>query len=205
GLGRTSIVGATVRRAALPQHLLADEHHQSRDGAKSYVATTVGAGCCLGAALTPTANADDLTAAYAVFQQEAGDVQLGYQPQTISVDGWAATHQAWQVLFPLVVLLRCLLHGWLNLRSRGKLSAAFAELSRRTWEAFHAPNRRGFAQRLRRLAEWARGQALSAWLLEQVEKLCGRSRDYGLAYQHPGGHRTSNMLDRVMRSMSRYF
>src|SRR5262249_3051907 len=36
GLGRNSIVGTTVRRAALPQHLLADEHHQSRDGAKSY-------------------------------------------------------------------------------------------------------------------------------------------------------------------------
>jgi hypothetical protein len=75
----------------------------------------------------------------------------------------------------------------------------------RFWEAFHAPDRRGFAQRLRRLAEWARGQPLPAWLWEQVEKLCGRSKEYGVAYQHPGGHRTSNMLDRVMRSMSRYF
>src|SRR5262249_45350522 len=50
-----------------------------------------------------------------------------------------------------------------------------------------------------------RAQALSAWLLEQVEKLCGRSKEYGAAYAHPGGHRTSNMLDRVMRGMSRYF
>jgi hypothetical protein len=46
---------------------------------------------------------------------------------------------------------------------------------------------------------------MSAWLLEQVEKLCGRSSEYALAYSHPGGHRTSNMLDRVMRSMNRYF
>ena len=37
-----------------------------------------------------------------------------------------------------------------------------------------------------------------AWLAEQVGKLCG-------AYGHPGGHRTSNMLDRVMRGMNRYF
>jgi hypothetical protein len=44
-----------------------------------------------------------------------------------------------------------------------------------------------------------------AWVLEQVQKLCGRSQEYGLAYRHPGGHRTSNMLDRGMRSMSRYF
>jgi hypothetical protein len=204
-LGRHSVVGTTVRRAVLPAHLLADEHHQTRDGDKNYIATTVGQGCCLGAELAPTANADDLTTAYKVFQQEARNVQPGYRPKTVSVDGWASTHQAWRSLFPLVVLLRCFLHGWLNIRSRGKLSAAFTELSRRVWQAFHASNRRGFAQRLRRLLEWARGESLSAWLLEQVEKLCGRSKEYGIAYAHPGGQRTSNMLDRVMRSMSRYF
>ena len=31
------------------------------------------------------------------------------------------------------------------------------------------------------------------------------TKEYGAAYDHPGGHRTSNMLDRVMRSMNRYF
>jgi hypothetical protein len=46
---------------------------------------------------------------------------------------------------------------------------------------------------------------MSAWLREQVEKLCSRSSEYALAYSHPGGHRTSNMLDRVMRAMNRYF
>ena len=39
---------------------------------------------------------------------------------------------------------------------------------------------------------------------EQVEKLCKRAKEYGEAYRHPGCHRTSTMLDRVMRSMSRY-
>jgi len=34
-LGRNSIVGTTVRQADLPEHLLADEHHQSRDGEKN--------------------------------------------------------------------------------------------------------------------------------------------------------------------------
>jgi hypothetical protein len=204
-LGRNRIVGTTVRRVDLPEHLLADEHHQTRDGKKNYIATTVGAGCCLGAALAPTANADDLTAAYGVFQREAREVEEGYQPRTVSVDGWASTHQAWRALFPLVTLLRCFLHGWLNLRSRGKLSEAFHELSAKVWEAYHAPNRRSFAQRLRRLLEWATRQSLSAWLLEQVQKLCGRSQEYGAAYEHRGGHRTSNMLDRRMRGMNRYF
>jgi hypothetical protein len=205
GLGRPSVVGTTARRARLPEHLLADEHHQTRDGRKNYIATTVGEGCCLGAALAPTAAAEDLQAAYGTFEEEAQDAQPGYRPKTVSGDGWAATHQAWQALFPLVALLRCFLHGWLAIRSRGKLSEAFAGLSGKVWRAFHAPDRRSFAQRMRRLWEWAQGQGLTAWLREQVEKLCSRSKEYGRAYQHPGGHRTSNMLGRLMRSMSRYF
>ena len=28
---------------------------------------------------------------------------------------------------------------------------------------------------------------------------------WSIAYRHPGGHRTSNMLDRLMRDMNRYF
>src|SRR5438445_75897 len=54
GLGRHSIVGTTVRHATLPEHLVADEHHQPRDGTKNYIATTVAAGCCLGSALAQT-------------------------------------------------------------------------------------------------------------------------------------------------------
>jgi hypothetical protein len=203
--GRNSVAGATLRRAAVPERLLADEHHRPRGGRRNYVATTVGQGCCLGAALAPTAGADDLLAAYRVFKAEARDVQPGYAPLTVSADGWAATHQAWQALFPLVVILRCFLHGWLNVRSRGKLSDGFAGLSERVWHAYHALTRRSFGQRLRRLWEWARANVSAAWVLEQVRKLCGRAKEYGVAYAHEGGHRTSNALDRVMRAMNRYF
>ncbi len=132
-------------------------------------------------------------------------MQPDYQFRTVSVDGWAATHQAWRALYPLVVLLRCFQRGWLNLRSRGKLSAAFADLSRKVWEAFRTPDRPNFAQRQRRSEEWARDRPLTAWLLEQVEQLCGQAREYGAAYQHPGGHRTGTMLGQLMRAMSRYF
>jgi hypothetical protein len=204
-LGRSSVAGATLRRAGVPAHLLADEHHRPRDGVKNYVAPAVGAGCCLGAALAPTAGAEDLRAAYGVFREEARDVQPGYAPRTVSADGWAAAHQAWLALFPLAVVLRCFLHGWLNVRSRGKLAEGFRALSERVWLAYRAATRRGFAQRMRRLWEWARVSVQPAWVLEQVGKLCGRAKEYGVAYAHPGGHRTSNMLDRVMRSMNRYF
>jgi hypothetical protein len=205
-LGRNSVAGTTLRRTGVPAHLVADEHHQGRDGTKNYIATTVAGGCCLGAALAQGAGADDLEAAYGVFKREAEDVEPGYVPATVNTDGWAATQAAWLALFPLVVLLRCFLHGWLKIRDRGKhLKGLFGELSERVWQAYRAPDRRRFAQRLRRLREWARGHIQAAYVLEQVEKLCGRSKEYSAAYQHPGGHRTSAMLDRVMRSMSQYF
>ena len=63
-LGRNSIVGTTVRQAEVPEHLLADEHHQTLDGNKVYVATTVAEGCCLGASLSQTADEKGLTEAY---------------------------------------------------------------------------------------------------------------------------------------------
>jgi hypothetical protein len=206
GLGRNSIVGTTVRRGDLPADLVADEHHRSRDGQKNYIATTVAKGCCLGAALAPSASALDLEAAYAVFKEEARDVEPDYAPKTVNTDGWAATRSAWLALFGLVVILRCFLHGWLKVRERGKhLKEVFAELSKKAWHAYHAPDRRHFAQRLRRLWEWSKEHVKAAYVLEQVQKLCARAKEYGQAYRHPGGQRTSTMLDRVMRSMNRYF
>ncbi len=156
GLGRCSLVGTTVRQAELPMHLLADEHHQTLDGKKVYIATTVGAGCVLGA--EPAEGAEGAGT-------EARDVAPEYAPKTVNTDGWKGTRAAWKALFPRVVLLLCFLHGWLKIRDRAKhLKDQFAEVSRRVWEAYHAPDRRCFGQRLRRapgVGRWAsrRGRA----------------------------------------------
>ena len=69
GLGRFSVVGTTVRTATLPEHLLADEHHQGLDGQKVYIATTVGNGCCLGAEPAEAAGSDKLKVAYQCLQR----------------------------------------------------------------------------------------------------------------------------------------
>jgi hypothetical protein len=154
--GRNSIVGTTVRPADIPQDLLADEHHQSRHGQKNYIATTVAEGCCLGATRSETADEEGLTEAYGVFKAEALNVEPDYQPRTVNVAGWAATRAAWLTVFPVVVILRCFLHGWLNIRARGKhLKEVFWSLSEKVWHAFGATQRRSFAQRLRRLWEWS--------------------------------------------------
>jgi hypothetical protein len=205
GLGRFSIVGTTVRQAKLPRHLLADEHHQPRDGRKRYIATTVGEGCCLGVEPAETAGTDDLKAAYGVFKEEAREVEPDYTPATVNTDGWPWTQAAWKALFPKVVVLLCFLHAWLKIRDRAKhLKEQFLAISRRVWEAYHAPDRRSLAQRLRWLRKWA-GEHLSGVVLEKVLDLCSKRKRWSKAYSHPDGHRTSNMLDRVMRGMNRYF
>jgi hypothetical protein len=205
GLGRFSVVGTTVRQAALPAHLLADEHHQTRDGEKIYLATTVGSGCILGAEPAATAGTDDLKNAYAVFKREARDIAPEYAPKTVNTDGWKGTKAAWKILFEHVVILQCFLHAWLKVRDRAKhLKDQFVEISRRVWEVYHAPDRRCFGQRIRSLRDWARGH-LSGVVLEKVLDLCKKRDRWSIAYRHPGGHRTSNMLDRLMRGMNRYF
>lgn len=205
GLGRASVVGTTVRRAPLPAHLLADEHHQNRRGQKTYLATTVGAGCCLGVEPAQAAGSAELTTAYDVFRQEATNVQPGYKPKTVNTDGWFGTQGAWKALFPRVVLILCFLHAWLSIRDRGKhLGDLFVEVSRRVWHAYHAPNRRCFAQRLRSLRTWA-GKHLSGIVQDKTMALCNKRSRFAVAYRYPACHRTSNMLDRAMRAMHRYF
>src|SRR5437763_14700561 len=137
-----------------------------------YIATTVGAGCLLGAEPATASGADDLEAASGVFKAEARDVEPQYAPQTVSTDGWKGTQPAWKRLFPKVVILLCFLHAWLKIRDRGKhLKDVFTATSRRVWEAYQAPDRRPFGQRLRRLKQWAE-KHLTGVVQETVLALC---------------------------------
>jgi len=204
-LGHFSIVGTTVRQAEMPQHLAADEHHQTCDGKKVYIATTVAGGCCLGVAMAAKADTDDLTAAYQGFRDEANNVNPDYKPKTVNTDGWKGTQAAWLALFPTLVVLRCFLHAWLKIRDRAKnLKETFYELSAQVWHAYHAENKRSFSQRLRHLAAWAAAN-VSGVVLDAVRDLCAKKKLWLKHYDHPQGHRTSNMLDRIMRPMHRYF
>ena len=204
-LGRNSLVGTTVRKGQLPDHLLADEHHQPRDGTKNYIATTVGSGCCLGAAVAESAGTEELTEAYGVFRQEALDVNPEYAPKSVNTDGWKGTKAAWKALFLKITIVQCFLHGWLKVRDRAKhLGAWFTQISQRVWDAYRAPDRRSFSQRIASLRTWA-AKHLSGVVLENILDLCDKRDRWKIAYDHPNCHRTSNMLDRIMRSMNRYF
>jgi hypothetical protein len=205
-LGRSSLVGTTVRRAeSLPRHLVADEKHTTLDGRKVYLAATAGGGCCLGMALAESAGADDLTEAYGVFREEARRLDPEYRPETVNTDGWPATQAAWRALFKGITLILCFLHSFLKIRERAKhLGETFDALRERAWDAYHAPDARTFSQRLRRLREWSEAHVDKPVVREKVRALCEKRAAFVVAYSHPGCHRTSNAVDRLLRRLDHH-
>lgn len=198
-LGRASIVGTTVKTAAsLPPDVLADEKHTWLKGTLQYLATTVAQGCLLGAELAARADTPTLQEAYQVFKQEAQQVSADYAPETVNTDGWRATQKAWRALFPAIVIVLCFLHAYLKIRDRIRQATEHGrELRHKVWHAYHAATLPQFAQRLRRLREWAHTH-LQGTLQEKVLALCAQAAAFKLAYRHPTAYRTSAELDRVM-------
>jgi hypothetical protein len=202
-LGRNSLVGTTVSSAErLPRHLAADEKHTTLAGEKVYLAATAGGGCCLGMALAKAAGNVELTEAYGVSRDEARRLDPEYRPETVNTDGWPATQAAWRALFRGVTLILCFLHSFLKVRDRAlHMKETFFDLSRRIWEAYHAPDGRTFSQRLRRLREWAEAHLDKPVVREKVLTLCDRRAAFAAAYAHLGCHRTSNPVDRLLRRL----
>jgi hypothetical protein len=149
-----------------------------------------------------TADENALTKAYGVFREEARHRDPEYRPQTVNTDGWPATQAAWRALFQGVTLILCFLPAFLKIRERAQhLKETFEALRERVWEAYHAPEARSFAQRLRRLREWAEDHVDKTVVREKVLALCAQRAAFLKAYAHPGCHRTSNRVDRVLRRL----
>jgi hypothetical protein len=200
-LGRSSLVGATVRDPArLPEHLAADEHHVDWAGGKGYVATTVGGGCVLGIALTAAADDAHLQEAYGVFAAETRDVDPKYAPRTVNTDGWASTRNAFQALFPSIAVVLCFLHGFLKIRDRCRKAR---ELHRRVWDVYRAATAEEFRRLMGELQRWCGTRTWTASVREMLTKLGNKTEAYAVAYDHPGCHRTSNSVDRPMNRLCR--
>ena len=204
--GRFSIVGTTVKTAAaLPQDLVADEKHTRLKGEKVYIATTAGGPCILGASMVKSASETDLKQAYGVFAEEARALDPDYGPQTVNTDGWAATQAAWKALFPTITVILCFLHAFLKVRDRATkaLTAHFEQIRERIWNAYHAPSKAAFAQRLRRLQEWATREVPDSPMKQHTLELCHKRAKFSCGYEFDNAHRTSNLVDRLMKYLDR--
>jgi len=201
-LGRNSLVGTTVRDPSrLPEHLAADEHHADWSGQKGFVPMTAGGGCILGLALTDSADEAHLTDAYGQFAQESRALKDDYAPQTVNTDGWFATRNAFRTLFPTIALVLCFLHGFLKIRDRCRQAL---DLHKRVWEVYRAATADEFRARMAAFRAWSLQGTWPKAVMDAVTKLWNREAEYVVAYSHPGCHRTSNLVDRLMNRLTRF-
>jgi hypothetical protein len=187
--------------ARLPIHLAADEHHADWCGEKGYAAFTAGAGCILGVALSSSADEAHLQEAYGVFAQEAQALDPKYSPETVNTDGWWATQKAFTALFSTIVPILCFLHGFLKIRDRCRKAL---DLHQQVWDIYRAETAQEFHQLM---TDFRTGFEPASWpksVSEMVAKLWNRTEQYALSYEHPGCHRTSNLVDRLMNRLTRF-
>jgi hypothetical protein len=157
----------------------------------------------LGAEACPDAKEKALTKGYSTFANEAKNIDENYAPHSVNTDGWPATGKAFSTLFCNIALILCFLHGFIKIRDRCRKSPMFSLICDNVWHVYAAENKKDFSQRLRRLKEWAINNLKPCTALDKIISLHSKSALYQVAYEHPKGHRTSNMCDRLMRFMAR--
>jgi len=147
------------------------------------------------------ATSTELQAAYGEFKAEATAIFPEYQLRSVCTDGFQATRDAWRQLFPRGTLVLCFLHAILKLtnRCRGRLRRQVLD---RAWSVYQAVSKAQFAQRLRRLGEWA-CTSLDGSLVQTISKLTSQRDDFTPAYACPQAARTTNAVDRVHNHLDR--
>ena len=188
----------------MPPHLTADEKHTRHKKQKAYLAVTAAKGCLLGSELCAGAGYEELTAGYGVFQEEVTHHIPDYQPETVTLDGWEATRQAWETCFPGITWILCFLHEVIKVRNlcRSK-SELWTQLREKLWHIYHGESKREFAQRLRRFLEWADAQELRPSIQSRIQRLKTKSPQFQKAYDFEAAPRTSNAVDRPMNYLDR--
>lgn len=199
-LGRCSIVGTTVKASqTMPVNLVADEKVSWLLGERVYLPTTVASGCFLGVDIVESAGTEALIEGYKNFRTEALTFNPDYRPETVNPDGWVHTQAAWQILFPGIQIVLCFLHSVLSLQDCCRSAPALLqEVTGRLWHVYQAATKRLFAQRLRRVREWAEALTESDSVRQKLLNLKAKSAKFQVAYDFPDAYRTSNALDRLM-------
>lgn len=203
--GKNSLIGTSLVSAQdLPANILCDEEHTRVKGKKAYIATTVAQGCILGAEVISKADQKQLTEAYGVAAREMSNVNPEHQVESCNTDGWTATKAAIRTIYNCIIV-QCFLHGFIKVRHRQtkKNLSDFIPAAGRIWDAYKSETLRTFAQRIRRLGEWAAKEMGESPMKNRVLELCQKVNLWKVFYSHQDAYRTSNMLDRMMKLMKR--
>src|SRR4051794_4979716 len=172
-------------------------------GERIYLATTAGEEWILGASVAASASEAALTQAYRVFADEAKAVDPDLHPRrSTPMVGLPPKGEA---LFPTITVILCFLHAFLKIRDRATkaLAEVFEQAREKVWQASRAHNKAAFAQRLRRLREWATQTLPDSPMKNHTLDLCAKRAPFSRCYDHQRAHRTSNMVDRLMKFLDR--
>ena len=165
---------------------------------------TAAKGCLLGSELCAGGGYEELDAGYGVFQEEVAHHLPAYEPETVTLDGWEATRQAWQNRFPGIVWILCFLHEVIKVRDLCRSTPKqWTVLREKLWYVYQGDSKRVFAQRLRRFLEWTADQDLRASIQSRLKRLKAKSPLFQRAYDFEGAPRTSNEVDRPMNYLDR--
>ena len=79
-------------------------------------------------------------------------------------------------------------------------------MATRLWDCFKAESKGAFSQRVRRLFERCQNtkNEIPEVISDKIKKLRENLPQFSQAYDFPGAHRTSNMIDRLMQRMDRH-
>lgn len=79
-------------------------------------------------------------------------------------------------------------------------------MATRLWDCFRAESKGAFSQRVRRLSERCQNtkNKIPDVISGKIKKLRDNLPQFAQAYDFPGAHRTSNMVDRLMQRMDRH-
>ena len=133
---------------------------------------------------------------YGACAKAANALAPDYRPRSVCTDGWEATRQAWRGLFPKINLVLCFLPSILKMKKHwaGQLRHHVLD---KAGQVYQAATKRQFAQRLRRVAEWAPAP-LSGTVAQRVWKRGRRRTDFTPADECPQAHRTAHAVDRLL-------
>ncbi len=149
-LGTYNIVSTSLFSADdLPEHYVADEKITFFHGSEASVTMTAAQECVWGISISLSEAQTGLQTAYGNFATEARLLRPDFEPKSVVIDGWAATRNAWQTLFPSITLILCFLHGVLKVGSCTKnLKEQWAEIRKMLWDAYKATDAKEFIAKI---------------------------------------------------------
>ena len=203
--GRCSIVGSTVKDVSkMPKNITADEKITWLNGKEIYASMIVGCNCILGNTLSLTECQKGLQEAYGQFKAEAQDLVAEYMPESCNIDGWQSSTKALRNLFPKTIFILCFLHSVLKIRKVCGKEPQKKDLLTKVWNVYKSKNIKELDANVLDLQTWTADNVVKTSVKENVAKLCERKDRFAAAFAAPNGHRTTSMVDRVMRPFDKF-